>query len=77
MSDTIKILAVGDVVGRPGRQVLKDKLQGIVDMHRIGMVIVNGENAGAPGVVATFWAYEIAGPVADGAYAVTVRSTDS
>ncbi len=45
MSDTIKILAVGDVVGRPGRQVLKDKLQGIVDMHRIGMVIVNGENA--------------------------------
>ena len=45
MTQTIKILAVGDVVGRPGRQVLKDKLQGIIDTHRIGMVIVNGENS--------------------------------
>jgi 2',3'-cyclic-nucleotide 2'-phosphodiesterase len=41
----MKILAVGDVVGRPGRQILKDKLQGIIDTHRVGMVIVNGENA--------------------------------
>ncbi|MBN1497891.1 MAG: TIGR00282 family metallophosphoesterase [Spirochaetes bacterium] len=41
----MKILAVGDVVGRPGRQILKDKLQGIVDTHRVGMVIVNGENS--------------------------------
>ncbi len=45
MSQTIKILAVGDIVGRPGRQVLKDKLQGIIDTHRIGLVIVNGENS--------------------------------
>ena len=45
MAQTFKILAVGDVVGRSGRQVLKDKLQGIVDVHRIDMVIVNGENA--------------------------------
>lgn len=45
MSQTIKILAIGDVVGRPGRQILKDKLQGIVDTHRVGMVIVNGENS--------------------------------
>lgn len=45
MGQTFKILAVGDVVGRSGRQVLKDKLQGIVDVHRIDMVIVNGENA--------------------------------
>jgi 2',3'-cyclic-nucleotide 2'-phosphodiesterase len=45
MKNTLKILAVGDIVGRPGRQVLKDKLQGIVDTHRIDLIIVNGENA--------------------------------
>ncbi|MBN2159669.1 MAG: TIGR00282 family metallophosphoesterase [Spirochaetes bacterium] len=45
MKQTLKILAVGDVVGRPGRQVLKDKLQGIVDTHRIDFIIVNGENS--------------------------------
>jgi metallophosphoesterase (TIGR00282 family) len=45
MKNTLKILAIGDVVGRPGRQVLKDKLQGIIDTHRIDMIIVNGENA--------------------------------
>src|SRR5512136_720756 len=45
MKNTLKILAVGDVVGRPERQILKDKLQGIIDTHRIDMIIVNGENA--------------------------------
>jgi 2',3'-cyclic-nucleotide 2'-phosphodiesterase len=45
MKNTLKILAVGDIVGRPGRQVLNDKLQGIVDTHRIDLIIVNGENS--------------------------------
>ncbi|TFH40486.1 MAG: TIGR00282 family metallophosphoesterase [Chrysiogenales bacterium] len=41
----MKILVVGDVVGRPGRKILQDRLQGIVDTRRIDFVIVNGENA--------------------------------
>ncbi len=45
MKDTLKVLAVGDIVGRPGRDVLKNRLQGIVDLHRIDVVIANGENA--------------------------------
>ncbi len=45
MKNSIKVLAVGDLVGRPGRETLKNRLQGIIDVHRIDLVIVNGENA--------------------------------
>jgi len=45
MSAALTILAVGDIVGRPGRNVLADNLQALVDIHRIDAVIVNGENA--------------------------------
>ncbi len=45
MSAVLNILAVGDVVGRPGRNILADQLQGLVDKFRIDAVIVNGENA--------------------------------
>ena len=45
MSKFFKILAVGDVIGRPGRDILATKLQGIIDSNRIDFVIVNGENA--------------------------------
>ncbi len=41
----IKILAIGDVVGRSGRDILASKLQGIKDRERIDLTIVNGENA--------------------------------
>jgi metallophosphoesterase (TIGR00282 family) len=42
---TIVILTVGDIVGRPGRDVLKDRLQGIIDTRRADLVIANGENS--------------------------------
>ena len=45
MKDTLTVIAVGDVVGRSGRQVLKNRLQGLIDIHRADMVIANGENA--------------------------------
>jgi len=45
MNESIRILAIGDVVGRAGRQVLTAKLQGLIDLYRIDAVIVNGENA--------------------------------
>ncbi|HOG64875.1 MAG TPA: TIGR00282 family metallophosphoesterase [Spirochaetota bacterium] len=41
----MKIIAVGDVVGRPGRQALLMTLPGLVKEHAPCCVIVNGENA--------------------------------
>lgn len=44
-SKIINILAVGDVVGRAGRNILATRLRGIIDANRVDMVIVNGENS--------------------------------
>lgn len=41
----MKILAVGDIVGRAGLQKLKEVLPGIIESNNIDFVIVNGENA--------------------------------
>jgi metallophosphoesterase (TIGR00282 family) len=43
----LKILFVGDVVGRTGRHALSCRLHRLIDEHRIDLVIVNGENAAA------------------------------
>ncbi|MCU0847837.1 MAG: TIGR00282 family metallophosphoesterase [Spirochaetes bacterium] len=45
MKNSLKILAIGDIVGRAGREVLLSRLQGILDQHRIDFVIANGENS--------------------------------
>lgn len=39
------ILFVGDIVGSPGRQILKDHLADIVEQRNIDLAIVNCENA--------------------------------
>ena len=41
----VKLLFVGDVVGRPGRRVLRDLLPGLIDRHAIDYTVVNVENA--------------------------------
>ncbi len=41
----INILCVGDVVGRPGRHILSQRLSEVVKEHNIDCVIVNAENA--------------------------------
>lgn len=41
----MKILFVGDVVGSPGRRIVKDRLLGLVDRHAVDFTIVNVENA--------------------------------
>ena len=45
MSKSFKVLAIGDIIGRPGRDILATKLQAIIDSNRIDFVIANGENA--------------------------------
>ncbi len=41
----LKILAIGDIIGRTGRNYLQSRIQGIKELHKIDMVIANGENA--------------------------------
>ncbi len=48
---TMRILALGDVVGRPGRMVIHDQLPALVRQRQIDMVICNAENvAGGSGI---------------------------
>jgi hypothetical protein len=47
----LRILCLGDIVGRPGRQVVHQKLPGLVRQHNVDLVIANGENiAGGSGI---------------------------
>ncbi len=41
----LKILCIGDIVGRPGRRILADRLKPLVDEQGIDCVIANAENA--------------------------------
>ena len=41
----MRILFVGDIVGRSGRRALLDRLPGLIAQWRLDFVIVNGENA--------------------------------
>jgi metallophosphoesterase (TIGR00282 family) len=43
----LKILFIGDIVGRPGRHLVRDLLPRLVDHHAIDLVIANSENAAA------------------------------
>lgn len=47
----IRILAIGDIVGRPGRQVVHDRLPALVREKKVDLVIANAENiAGGSGI---------------------------
>jgi metallophosphoesterase (TIGR00282 family) len=41
----LKILAIGDIIGKPGRNAVKEILPALCDEHNIDLVIGNGENA--------------------------------
>jgi len=43
----MRILFVGDIVGRPGRDLLKLGLAPLVEYHHVDLVIANAENAAA------------------------------
>src|SRR3954464_6000849 len=47
----VRVLALGDVVGRPGRQILCNKLPALVKQRQIDLVVCNAENvAGGSGI---------------------------
>lgn len=41
------ILFIGDIFGRPGRTIVKERLSDLVKQHSVDLVIANGENAAA------------------------------
>lgn len=41
----MKILAIGDVIGKPGRNALQQFLPGLINEHGIHFVVANGENS--------------------------------
>ena len=41
----MRVLFVGDIVGSPGRQIVRDRLADIVAQRQIDLVIANGENS--------------------------------
>ncbi len=54
MSENVRILFVGDLVGRPGRRAVQRLLPRLVDKHRIDYTIVNVENmAGGNGITSS------------------------
>ncbi|AHB14272.1 TIGR00282 family metallophosphoesterase [Dehalococcoides mccartyi] len=47
----MKILVIGDVIGKPGRDALRDILPGLKQEYKIDFTIINGENtAGGIGI---------------------------
>lgn len=41
----MRTLFIGDIVGSPGRQIVRDRLPDLVEHHHIDLVIANGENS--------------------------------
>ena len=51
VDNSIKILFIGDVVGKPGRVAVRELLDGLIDSYKIDLVVANAENvAGGFGV---------------------------
>jgi 2',3'-cyclic-nucleotide 2'-phosphodiesterase len=41
----MRVLFIGDIVGAPGREIVRDRLADLVTQRKIDLVIANGENA--------------------------------
>lgn len=47
----MRVLLIGDIVGKPGRQIVSDAVAGLVEREQLDLVIANGENsAGGAGI---------------------------
>ena len=41
----MRILFIGDIVGAPGREIVRERLADLVEHRQIDLVIANGENS--------------------------------
>ncbi len=44
MPESMKILIIGDILGRAGRRALQEHLPTLIDIHQVDFVVANGEN---------------------------------
>ncbi len=44
MSESLKVLVIGDIIGKAGRRALQEHLPTLIDSHCIDFIIANGEN---------------------------------
>jgi hypothetical protein len=44
MPESMKILVIGDILGKAGRRALSEHLPALIDMRRVDFVVANGEN---------------------------------
>ena len=52
----MRILFIGDIVGRSGRAIVLDKLPGLIKQYKLDLVVINGENAaGGFGITETIY----------------------
>jgi metallophosphoesterase (TIGR00282 family) len=47
LTSNVRILFIGDIFGRPGRTIVRERLPELVKQHSIDLIIANGENAAA------------------------------
>ncbi len=47
MQETVRILYIGDIFGRPGRSIVKERLPELVSEYAPDLILANGENAAA------------------------------
>jgi len=47
LQNTVRILYIGDIFGRPGRSIVKERLPELVSEYAPDLVLANGENAAA------------------------------
>jgi metallophosphoesterase (TIGR00282 family) len=59
MAESIKVLALGDTVGEPGRRAIKEILPGLIREEGIDFVIANGENLAAGSGITESTVYEL------------------
>ena len=43
----VRLLLIGDIVGRPGRQIVVRGLPGLIRLQKLDLVVANAENAAA------------------------------
>jgi metallophosphoesterase (TIGR00282 family) len=41
----VRVLFIGDIIGEPGREMVRSNMRGLAETHRPDLVIANGENA--------------------------------
>jgi metallophosphoesterase (TIGR00282 family) len=52
----MRILFIGDIVGRSGRRIVLDRLAGLIEEWKLDFVVINGENAaGGFGITETIY----------------------